>query len=875
MGEGNRRTMIDINRAKSIGLGYVTQWVPGGKTEGNEYKVLNPARADRKIGSFSINLQTGKWADFADFNEARGGDAVSLYAYLNRSSLKGSTEGQIQIEAAKEILRIYDGQTFDDAPAFVKKEKGRWAGYRQIPGGVDNPPELDVKWAEDQWGKKERVWDFKNSRGKIVLKIVRFRNEKKSDRPFTLWTNGEKTEWRAKNLECKNPLYNLLGLQEKEELPVLLTEGQKNAEDSREILLPHFVTTSVYRSPDMTELEPLRGREVYIWGDPDGSGRKKASILKDKLLNLDCRIHMVHSPSGKAKWDISDAIQEGWTVSQLKEHIESFPVVGATIKEEVYLDDIIEDMPFKVFAISGEYIYIYSSRFRQELKFKMTALNKNSLITIMPRSTWEKYFMGEKAINWDGAVDLILEMAEDAPLYDSSLVRGSGLWRDQGGKFVCSTGNGLILDNKICDLMSFDSKFVYKRSQYVPYTTENPMSKEESLKIMDIFNNISFESEMSSAFLAGWAFLAPFCGSLIWRPHIWLNGPAGSGKSTVQRYVNMLLKNFSKKVAADGSTEPGIRQELNNCALPVTLDEMEAVNAKTKDNIQALLGMARQASSGGMEQPRILKGSSDQQGQSFSVNSMFFFASILDSIELTADMDRIEVLTLRDPSMIDMAKNQEQFESLKRMVEDIITPDFSERFYSRGLNIFEETLKAIDIFIKVSAKVLETQRGGDQKGTLLAGCYMISHDVAPTEEEAIEWAKKFDIKKAREDHLIKQDYETCLEILLSQQVEGPNRKRQSVASWYEDYQELILDLDQKEIIKALSPHGFRFEKGCIDIATNFSPVKKILKDSPWENNYSKLLRRHPDYVKDQSKVRRFAGLNSGSVRIKIYEECPF
>ncbi len=56
------------------------RWMPGGKRVGREYVTLNPTRADRRAGSFKVNLQTGRWADFATGD--KGGDAVSLAAYL-------------------------------------------------------------------------------------------------------------------------------------------------------------------------------------------------------------------------------------------------------------------------------------------------------------------------------------------------------------------------------------------------------------------------------------------------------------------------------------------------------------------------------------------------------------------------------------------------------------------------------------------------------------------------------------------------------------------------------------------------------------------------------------------------------------------------
>lgn len=48
--------------------------------EGREWVARNPRRADRQLGSFKINLRTGRWADFATTD--RGGDPVSLAAFL-------------------------------------------------------------------------------------------------------------------------------------------------------------------------------------------------------------------------------------------------------------------------------------------------------------------------------------------------------------------------------------------------------------------------------------------------------------------------------------------------------------------------------------------------------------------------------------------------------------------------------------------------------------------------------------------------------------------------------------------------------------------------------------------------------------------------
>lgn len=58
----------------------LARWLPDGTLRGPEYTARNPRRADRRAGSFSVNVRTGKWADFATGD--KGGDVISLAAYL-------------------------------------------------------------------------------------------------------------------------------------------------------------------------------------------------------------------------------------------------------------------------------------------------------------------------------------------------------------------------------------------------------------------------------------------------------------------------------------------------------------------------------------------------------------------------------------------------------------------------------------------------------------------------------------------------------------------------------------------------------------------------------------------------------------------------
>ena len=56
------------------------RWLPGGHREAGEWVARNPRRPDRRLGSFKVNLRSGKWGDFATGD--RGGDLIALGAYL-------------------------------------------------------------------------------------------------------------------------------------------------------------------------------------------------------------------------------------------------------------------------------------------------------------------------------------------------------------------------------------------------------------------------------------------------------------------------------------------------------------------------------------------------------------------------------------------------------------------------------------------------------------------------------------------------------------------------------------------------------------------------------------------------------------------------
>lgn len=71
-----------INRAAlAQAAALVPAFLPEGRREGQEWVARNPHRRDKRLGSFKVNLASGRWADFATGDA--GGDLVALAAFVS------------------------------------------------------------------------------------------------------------------------------------------------------------------------------------------------------------------------------------------------------------------------------------------------------------------------------------------------------------------------------------------------------------------------------------------------------------------------------------------------------------------------------------------------------------------------------------------------------------------------------------------------------------------------------------------------------------------------------------------------------------------------------------------------------------------------
>ena len=129
---------VDFAAVKAASLSslnfIIPRLLPGGKRQGDEWVVRNPTRDDAKPGSFSVNMRTGVWSDFA-FASDKGGDMIDLIEYLTRKS---------NLDAARELADML-GMTGGNTRGSSDVASGSSPDKSRTTHGAASPAESRVK----------------------------------------------------------------------------------------------------------------------------------------------------------------------------------------------------------------------------------------------------------------------------------------------------------------------------------------------------------------------------------------------------------------------------------------------------------------------------------------------------------------------------------------------------------------------------------------------------------------------------------------------------------------------------------------------------------------------------------------------------------
>lgn len=530
---------------------------------------------------------------------------------------------------------------------------------------------------------------------------------------------------------------------------------------------------------------------------------------------------------------------------------------------------------FTILGYDHDRYYVFQHERKQITVMTKGDLTETGLITLAPIQWWEREFPSDKGLNKKAAVNWFVRTAHAQGIYDPSRLRGRGAWVD-AGRIVFHFGNVLWVDGKPTDVTKIESRYTYELERSLPNPDVEPLTAEEGGHLLEIAEMFRWTKPASAPLLAGWVALAPLCGALRWRPHIWLTGGAGSGKTTVlNEYVHALL-NGMDVYAQGNSTEAGIRQTLRSDALPVLFDESESNEESDRKRIQGVLALIRQASS--ESAARTLKGTAGGDAMHFHIRSMFALASIQVGMKYQADWERLTVLALRpkrdDGSEEEKQRNAEEWRQIKEALYGIGRDEkLPARLFRRSLDLLPVTLKNIDIFAEVAGLKFGSQRDGDQYGTLMAGAWSLTHDGIATPEEARAWLDQYDWSEYLENADTEESVKALSALLESQIRLGGGVtvnvyelvKRASGAN----VPALAIDVEQADA--ALQRHGMKIRGDRLLLSNNSQELRRLVAGTPYEADLRGQLLRVKGADRYNNRTQKFNGIDSKCISLPLSE----
>lgn len=436
-------------------------------------------------------------------------------------------------------------------------------------------------------------------------------------------------------------------------------------------------------------------------------------------------------------------------------------------------------------------------------------------------------------------------------------LRGPGAWRTDEGGLLLHCGDAVRLPNG--DWVTAGRQIgehIYPAGLPEPRPASKPAPAQDGADLLQLLATWNWRAPRTDPRLfLGWVGAAMVTGALRWRPHIWVTGDRGSGKTTLELLTDSLLG--SAVCRASDPSAAGIRQLLAGAARPVVLDEIEVASDGTVGRARDVVALARLGSTDG--QGAVVRGSSEGRAQAFYIRACFYFSSILTVPLLPQDLTRICVLNL-DP----LKKVEGAAATMRKGVA---------RFGKAGAGLrarlvagWDRLQEALIVYDAALQELGHGSRQADQLGVLLACADVMTHDDDATMERARDIVSDFrpgEVLDREED----ADHVQCVMHLLSRGADAWSSGRKKTVG------DLINDArDNAEAARALRSYGLALQKDdagrpVLAIASNHDGLRELYAGTRWAQGvWTQSLARVPGATKP-NKVVNFGGARSRAIFI--------
>lgn len=382
------------------------------------------------------------------------------------------------------------------------------------------------------------------------------------------------------------------------------------------------------------------------------------------------------------------------------------------------------------------------------------------------------------------AGSLLIEMA-GGKQYNPDMLRGRGVWRDADGGILYNAGDACFLvrpDGRMEQVDGVRGRYIYNAGAPLIHPAPDALTDEEGARLVDFYRARPWVLDCAGELVAGWMACAFLAGVLPFRPQIWVNAPALTGKSTLKRDMLRALGGKSE-IADDPGREGGVTgghavqfensdtspaavmQRIGRDTVPVLYDEGESNGGERRArNMEGLLALVRSAATSG--DVGLSKGGADGVAKNYLLRCCFLLFSIANNLDRAADTSRFLVLRLsplRDAAA--RAAMYQRQEAARAMTQE---QEFTPRLFTRLLRAVPALLDNARTIREHLTKAGYNARRAELLGLLLAGAHALTKSGAVDAaylEHAAAVAQAVEETQERED-----DKQRCLDTLMGYSV---------------------------------------------------------------------------------------------------------
>ena len=747
----------------------------------------------------------------------------------------------------------------------------------------------------------DAMWVYRMADGGAFGAVARWnpQGRRKEIRPI-VW-DGKK--FVTSGFGKARPLYNGDLLAASPTCPVLIVEGEKAADGAAQYVPEGWVITTWQggaKAVDQTDWSLLAGHSCVVWPDNDTPGIEAAIEIQKILGNHRVPVSIVSiSPAFPDGWDLADALPEKVRPQHITE------ILRRELKRAAVPEMVIDSTPLEDADPDEEKAREWRPLGHDHNKYMLMLQSQQQVIVFEPdRLMSQKGCLNvygdiyhwanlqgksdPKGIDWLAAGVMLMEQCHRAGVYDPTKLRGRGVWLDEKDKqprAILNSGNKLLVSRpdqptREVSHVRLKSDWIYEKGRDLILNVnkfDNLATDDEGRLIRELCGKVRWDAPIYGDLLAGWIATAVVCGGLDWRTHAWVTGNQGSGKSTVVNTVAGACLGDLAIYPLGATTEAGIRQVVQNDAMPVVFDEAEGDDKENRmaaaARRKAVMDLMRQASSEG--RGRILKGSANHQARAFTMRSSFLMSSIGVGLKEAADLTRTAVLTIKPLDSFtyeERKKKEEEFKDFVALAASI-PRDMPQRLLGRQLHNLFTLRHNILVFKETIATVLANRRIGDQLGTLMAGC----HSLYSTKRLDMKQCEKY-LSALNLDEFLQVKAEREDKVLLDHIVQTPVRVETTHGVQDRTIGELLVicfqsdenaDVNLRIADDTLCRHGLKVEREHgvptgVWIGQSISGLNKIMQTSVYYEGWSGVLLRHP-YAKKSINAIRFKGTMSRAI----------